>query len=475
MENGFSGRRRLARAQRAVTMLMAVSVTGCAINPIVDWKAKEPPVHAGRIDVMRGAQEYAKAYKEAVHTKARDYAGAQVQLNDGLLGLGLLALTAVAYNAHRDVGLGFGILAAGTYMYGTQNLGKPRLDVYQSGIGAINCALVAVEPLNFTAADLAVIDTLVGQMAATDRPELEAWLATARVSFQASELTAADQQKEVADQLAAAAATLEYARTTLDEAAVLRGRVETAAGALKATVDVIASQVDNLASKTIVDPASTQRSLTNLVSLVSAYTPGTDIGSTATNRLTPSTSQEKTRIFMNGRGERQTGRAAADGAPLSLAGVLARLAHARSKVHGQAQMLAGAVAKAKGYTATEFLKACGVSDALIALRVEEEVVTINVGDETPPPREVRVSGGAKNYTGRFLDTVPTGVELVQPRAGEGVFLIKVPKTVTKDTELKLRIEDSSSPPQAKTVAVKIVAPAKKDGDGGGAVPLRRRR
>ena len=452
----------MRHANRAVMLAMsAAALTGCAINPVVDWDSPREPVGPGRpVDSMEGARGHADAYKRALHAKASQYVGRQAQLNDTILGLGVFSLGAAVFKAHRDVFMAGGLLAATSYTFGVQDLGKTRLDVYQSGLGATNCAIAAVAPLSFSVSEVqevaatgARLTELVGTLAKA--------LAVARTAYVHASLDD-NQKKQATDQIDSAAASYQAAINVLNDAAALPARVSAAAGGLKSTVDTIAAQVDKLASSTVGDPSSVQRSLVSLAASVGAFTPGLKLDSAFNSAIAAAGGGEKAGIsgspsFMPGAQARKGRKPLPAPVRTDLTQQLATLAEAQAKVDALAKPLGSRLQVSKTLVITEALRACGVNDSVIAMRVAPDTVTIKlIAGETPPPAELRVTGGVKNYTGRIVD-VNSGVELVSPHAGEGTFQVKVPKTVTKSTDLTVNIEDSSNPPQTSSVKVKIQA------------------
>jgi hypothetical protein len=456
MENRVSGRR-TAFAPRAVGVL-ALCLGGCAINPMVPWTPPPEPVRPADapLDSMEGARDYASAYKLALHAKAREYVQQQGQLNDALLGLGLLTTGALASTAHKDVPLALGFLFGGTYLYGQQNLGKPRLDVYQTGIGATNCALAAVAPLNFSMSELAAIQVSSQALAATELPKLGEVLSKARQMYAIRIGPNGTRMPDVDDQLRSAGDTYSAGLQLLHDSSQLPGRVSAAAAGLKRTVDTVAAQVDRLASNTIVDPASVSKSLGGLAAIVGSVAPGAELDKAFLAKV-------------NGRAGGSLGSASI--AEFStrnpsalpprdnLVDVLTDLGRAQAVVDAKVKYLGGRIASSKefGNGAAEALRVCEVkvSDTILALKVEPATVTITKPTGDPVTAEIYVSGGAKNYAGRLTQTA-AGVELIPPRAGEGTFVVKVTKDA-KEGELNVRVEDSSNPPQAKMVKVTIQA------------------
>jgi hypothetical protein len=478
MGNGaFAGITRLAR--RGIACMAAAAATGCAINPMVAWTPPQdsPPAAARELpasyplDTMEGAHAHAQAYKRALHAKAQAYVNAQIQLNDALLGLGLLTAGTLASTAHADVPKTLAFLFGGSYLYGQQNLGKPRLEVYQSGIGATNCAMAAAAPLNFSISELGAIQQASADLAGTDLPALAHWLSASRTLYGNSGITNPSRMEVVDQQLAGAAATYQAGLELLHDTSQLPGRVSAAAAGLKGTVDEIAAAVDKVAGNTVVDPSSIVKSLGTLAGIVGGVAPGAGFDAAFAARAVPAIGGGADRTMKSVPGARSGGASVGSTGEVDLGAALAQLGAAQARVEAQVRYVGGRIAtsKAFGNGAAASLKACGVqvSDAILALRVQPASVEVTRPAGDAVVAEVHVSGGAKNYTGRFLQAV-AGVELIPPRAGEGTFLVKVTKDAPAQ-DLTLRIEDSSNPPQATPVTIRIKAAATVPAVGGGTV------
>jgi hypothetical protein len=443
---------------RVAGISMGLLMTGCAINPLVDWKAPDDQINSGP---MEDARAYANTYKQALNRKAREYVGAQVQLNNELLGLGLLTVGGLVGRANRDVPLVFSGLFGSTYLYGQQNLGKTRLDVYQSGISATNCAVAAVSPLDFSPKELDAIALQGAKLGGSDIADLAYWLSQSRWLFATAGTYSDEQKKIVNHQLDGAAATYQAGLDLLNDSSQLPGRVNSAAAGLKATVDVIAAETDKLASSTIVDPATVAKSIGGLASIVGSVAPGAGLDATYTSRITPTPQVAASAPTTYGRTAKAEIKSRGlpgsdpklDVSPtistgIDLSGALANLAKAQAIVDATVKAVGGRIATSKlfGDGASAALKQCGVSDVAVGLTVDATTITITGGPSLATVKELGVTGGVKPYVGRIVEPVPANVQLRVPAPGDSVFVLTVPQGLATGNErsFQIKIQDSAS-------------------------------
>ena len=84
------------------------------------------------LGLTKAIQDFIRALddtvKRALHEKASEQVGAQVALNDALVGLEALEVVAGVISAHRDVYTGLALAGGTGYLYSVQNVPKSRLD-----------------------------------------------------------------------------------------------------------------------------------------------------------------------------------------------------------------------------------------------------------------------------------------------------------------------------------------------------------
>jgi hypothetical protein len=423
-----------------------LTVAACGVNPIVTWdRLPEPP---GNLDSMEVARARADTLKRALHEKAREQVGTQVALNDALLGLGALAVVAGVSSAHRDVYTGLALAGGTGYLYSVQNVPKSRLDAYQSGIGAVNCAVQAVLPLQVGSAELREIIAAARNVERT-LPTLASKLAAAKRVYAVEAVLSEALSNEVRDQLQSASDAYAAALASLSDAALLPSQVALAAGQLKGTLETIDAQVNRLVSSTVADPAATTRAIADLAQIAGKFAPGLGVDKLVSTRLAA-------------RGSAQSTATGSVGVSAALSMALNDLSIARAELQASYLPLAARLAPFKGHTSTETLKACGVSDAVIAIRVEPEEVIFSTGIDEVQSRVIRVQGGAKPYVARFLESPTRGLEVISPLPGDSTVEIRASKNITATFDLSVLVMDASSGGQSKVVKVRIEAPPQKN-------------
>ena len=430
------------RWQVPLVAFALIAVSACGINPVITWQRQPEP--SGHLDSMEVARARADALKRALHEKAREQVGAQVALNDALLGLGVLAVASGASSLHRDVYMTLAVGAGSGYLYGVQNLPKSRLDVYQSGIGAVNCAVEAVRPLQVGDTQLMEIRDAAGKVK-NALPKLAATLAASNRLYSIEPALPGSLETQVRDQIESAKTAYTAAVMVLSDAAVLPTQVALAAGQLKGTLEVIDAQVNRLASNTVADAAATTRAIADLAQIAGRFAPGLGVDTILSARLAS-------------RGAAQSTAVGSIGVSAALASILNDLALAQAELQAVYRPLATWLTPFKGHLSTEALKACGVSDAVIAIRVDREEVSFSTAIDEVQTRTIRVSGGSKPYVARFIDSPTRGMEVISPVAGDSTVEVRAPKNMTGTFELSVLIMDASQNGQSKIVKIKVDTP-----------------
>ena len=405
-----------------LTAICALSLVGCASSPMVGWQRPGVDEKKSR---MAAATEQAVSLRAALEVKAAEQVNGQVSLNNTLLGLGVLTTGLALGKAHHDAYTGTALAAGAAYLFGNQNLSKPRLSVYQSGITAVNCSLRAVMPLNIgPASERAIVDAMTQLPGATNRVsdvlgEIQATLPTSEIS-------------RIGPRIEAANALLTSAGKTTADAAEFLGRVDLAGGELSTTIDKIAEQVDKLASDTVPAAITVQQSLAGLLDISAGFAPGLKLNPlpTSATGIAPqglAKSDPRTGILLV---KLDTATAAVEIIQKPLA---ARLAAYASRSSGS-------------------LADCGVSDAVIALSVDVDKLVFK--GKTEQTQLIAVAGGVKPYVARLRESPSDGIEIKSPLPGDSNVEVKVPKSLEKGTYTVL-VMDGSNPRKTKQVTLVI--------------------
>lgn len=426
-----------------LALCFAAALCGCAANPLVDVPERSVE---GEVPTMASALARARQLKEGYHRKAYDFVGTQVALNDTLLGLGVLTLgLAASSGVHPDAYRGTALLGGAAYLFGVQNTGKSRLDVYQNGIGAVNCATLASLPLQVGSAELVAI-TEDARRTKLALPAFSRSLARVEAEFAAVGGTLTPNTSQAIEhQINASRKARAAALAALADAAGLPAQVGAVAKQLKATLDLIEVQVNKTLASTVADPATVLASLGSLATLAGRFAPGRSVEAFFTARQGATTP------------ERNRGRDGPSALPPALADALLDLASRRAELEADAVPLAQRLLPYQGHTeaSATALKACGVASVASSLQIDPDELHFSAGASDMQSRIVSISGGVKPYIVRFRESPTLGIEAPNPVAGDSTVVVTVPKGAVEGTALTLLVMDAASPPQMKPVRVRV--------------------
>lgn len=415
------------------TALSAVFLAGCAASPTLDWK--RPAVDESKSRLATSVAQ-AVSLRSVLETKVSEQAGAQVNLNNALLGLGVLTTGLALGKVNADAYTGTAFLAGSAYLFGTQNISKPRLSVYQTGISAVNCALRAVAPINIgPAGEKAVLDGSQQLIGPVDR--LQKAIAAVDKNQVGLGLSA-DRQAVVDTSLIASKLVLMAAVKTASDAANLQARIDQAGADLSGTVDKIAEQVDKLAIDTIPASSTIVQMLGGLASISAGFAPGLTL-----NQLPA----PKKAVIPGPTAEGLVATPVLDKS-------LVEMESATSAVEVIQSPLSSRLAGYGGNKAVGSLADCGVSEIVIALNVD--VDSLSFKGKTDETHFIAVSGGVKPYVARLRESPSGGVDVKSPLPGDSNVEVFVPKSVEGGT-LHVVVMDGSNPRRSKEVKVIIGA------------------
>lgn len=445
------------RRAGAWLILAPAILSACSTpNPMVTWVPTPEPKPG--IDTMAVARTNAEELKAALQARATGFVGDKAALNNTLLGLGVLTLGLATGNTHRDAYTGTAGLAGTAYLFGNQNLQPAVLAAYQDGIGAVNCAVAAVGPMQVGPDTLAAFD----RDAASLRDELKALAA----AVSAAEVALAGVSNPPPALATAARQQIDDARATYTKggaaskgAAELPQTVGRAAGGLKATLAEIHKTVNDLAAKGVADSAAVVASLKSLVSIITGF--GQNLGVSVLAKPGAAGTASGGPGAQNDPGTKEGEKAPAPDMVQveGLRSSLATLAVANAAVLVRAEPLGVQLDGFKTYKGTDELTKCKVTNATSAFNVDRPELEFTANDKEDQSARVVASGGTTPYAGRFRDSPTFGVEVVSPFAHDRTFEVKVPKTVKAGTSLMLSVTDGSTPPNERLVAVRVVAAA----------------
>lgn len=447
---------------RHLTYLSALPLVlaGCATNPMVEWQPQAEP--AGKLDTMETARADADSLKQAFHSKASVMVGNKAALNDGLLGLGILTLGLATGGAHKDAYLATSGLAGSSYLFGNANLQPSVLSAYQSGIGAVNCAIGAVRPLQVTQSEMAQVTEVAMKL----RAELVV-LATAIAQV---EVDLANLPTHEAELRALASGELKDTRELYQrgqaasgQAAVLPAAVTRAAGLLKGSLAEIHRTTNEWAAKGVADSSSVMDSLKSLVSVVSGFAPGLGLDTLLNKRIDsikagslPSAHGNPVTHGGNGAPPPSAARSLA-GNQLALS--LQTMATARAKTAVWLEPLSTQLTRYSSFDGHSELTACKIDPSVGMLAVDRKEIAFTTSVDTDQSSRFVVRGGTKPYKGAFRDSPTQGIEVVNPIAFDSAFEVKVPKATPAGVQLVYVVSDAASPPNEQLVKISVAAAA----------------
>lgn len=445
----------------ALTLACAAVLAGCATsNPLVTWDRSDR-VPAGSTDPMALAKARAGALRSALEAKRSEQVGGTANLNNALLGLGVLTTGLALGKVHRDAFTITAGLAGASVLFGQQNLPRPRAAVFESGIKAVNCALRAVGPIDMGGDQR---DRFVADSAelAKAQSELRTARATARARLDdaIAQNLSAEKASAALERLNAVAVISAQAVASQGEVADLLWRLQAAANELTHVIESIGAQVNELTAGTVGDPANVPTLLSGLAAIAGRYAPGLGVDTRITALSAPPASSGDGSGQAGKLGLKDPSNPKLDDEALAMKALNTALAQAERRadaVDALQRPLALRLTAFKGFAAADALKTCGVAD--LALQLVLSVPEISFKPGVKQGQSVLLSGGVKPYIARLRETEAGGVEVKSPVPGDSNVEINVAASATGPRVLHVDMMDNANPRQLKTVVVTIQASA----------------
>ena len=443
----------------ALTLACAAVLAGCATsNPLITWDRSDrvPP---GSTDPMALAKARAGALRSALEAKRSEQVGGTADLNNALLGLGVLTTGLALGKVHRDAFTFTAGLAGASVLFGQQNLPKPRAALYESGIKAVNCALRAVGPIDMGGDQR---DRFVADSAelAKAQSELRTARATARARLDdaITQNLSGEKASAAEGRLNALAVISAQAVASQGEVADLLWRLQAAANELTHVVESIGAQVNELTAGTVGDPANVPTLLSGLAAIAGRYAPGLGVDARITALSAPPKSPGDGSGQSGLRGLKDPSNPKLDDEALAMKSLYTALAQAERRadaVDALQRPLALRLTAFKGFAAADALKTCGVADLALQLVLSATELSFKPG--VKQGQSVLLSGGVKPYIARLRETEGGGVEVKSPVPGDSNVEINVAASATGPRVLHVDLMDNANPRQLKTVVVTIQA------------------
>jgi hypothetical protein len=417
--------------QSTAALTLALFLVSCAAPPIARLNLDSPSKAAASMDSAMDRLESARStYREAyIDQLDREHGVSNV-----VIGAGALVTLLAAGKAGSDAILGVAAIGGATYAVGNLSLRRLRVQTYQAGVDALDCAQQAATPFNVPKAE---IDALLARMGSLE-------ISLTRLSIRLTEarrlrarLPAGSTETLMLDEaIATAASTQQAARNALDQGQQFVSAVSSAAGQLVATVDRIHSAVNKALTEATPDLSGIKAQLVAMPEMIGILAPS--LRSRAESVL------EKTNTA---KARSAGGGTVAEQAAQALAEASLETALATDTVNQRVK------ARAVTGTPEAALKACKLARVITALAAEPASLSFSTGVFTE--HAVSIQGGVPPYASRLEGPRIDGV--TEKLSGNEV-VVSVSGNVKGSHPLSLKISDLSQPPQVVQVAVTIAPP-----------------
>ncbi len=447
----------LAREVRALLLLAPALLSACAsVSPVVTWTPSPEPDPG--VDTLSVARKNAAELKATLQARADEFVGEKAALNNTLLGLGVLTLGLATGKAHRDTYTTAAGAAGSAFLFGNQNLQASVLTAYQDGIGAVNCAVAAVGPMQVGASTLSEIRSDATSLRSA-LPGLATAVAKAEVALAGTANLPAALATAAQQQIDAARATYTKGSAASGQAAVLPQTVGKVASKLKAALSEIHKVVNDFAAKGVSDSTAVVDSLKSLVSIITGF--GRNVGVDVLVKSTGAGNAPAAGGNQSDIGNASTASLARpdENQLKALTSALQALAEANAKVAVLADPLITQLEGLRTFDASVDLAKCKVTNAAGAFGIDRTQLDFTANDKDDQTARIVASGGTAPYVGRFRDSPTFGIEVTNPFAYDRTFEVKIPKTVKAGTSLTLSITDAATPPNERLVTVRVRAAA----------------
>lgn len=415
-----------APAHRLVCIAVMVLLGGCA-NPIVKleiagYSLQASPAPVGEPESM--AQAIAKlnhvraAYNEAI----RDQTGVTQNSVTGLVWLGAVVLGAASH-VHRDVLVTAGVVGGTTYGLTAAQLDKRRIDVWQAGIDALDCARKAIVPLEMSDNERHL---LVGHLAKLWSRKADVETAQAKLAArQGDRSNTAEVEQAIKALLPKADEALKQASKSL-EAGEMQLRASRGSE-LSATVNRISSKVTQVQGTVSLPVSAVNDILAELPKQITAIVPGAlPPAAPASDGTANAQTEDPTQVLKQ---------------------ALSDLAVAQKTVNQSLE-------KVNTPAALAALKACNVADVIKPFELVPAFLNFTQGIAEVKGFEIK--GGLPNYRVKILGTLPDGLSTNFEGDSANTVGVGASDTV-KPSEVRILVSDRSNPAQTQQLVIKVNA------------------
>lgn len=428
-------------------LVCAGLMTGCA-NPILpvqgpghalaDSKApsNEP---ASMEDALRKLNHQRASYYEAI----REQTGRTQDAVTGLVWLGAAAI-GFAPHVHKDVLITGGLVGGTTYGLSVAQLTKRRIDVWQAGIDALDCAREAVIPLQLSDADAKLLGLALKDLTQTRMDLLPAHAALA--AMRARKGYAANKHDADVQPL------LQAAEDALPESAkaLKAGRAALRASRgieLSSAVNRISAKVTQVMGDVALQPEDVKNILSNLPGYVDIFTPGV-LPKSVEKAATPNAA-----LIIKGQGDPSFDTEVAQKAE-QLRAALAVLVEAQ-------QRISALIGDMDIPTATAAIRACAAKNVSPPLTLTKATLEFTKGQSAQ--RLVDIQGGNKPYQAKWQGGMPAGLA----KDIDGSVLVVTATDQVAVGDARIEVSDNSDPQKTVLLPVSIAAAASAPAATGG--------
>jgi hypothetical protein len=421
-------------SRSCIAVAVAAAMTaGCATGPVPRW---DPPAAAQSEDTRSFG--YARRYADNVKQSYQRAIDREV-LTNGRVGTALIvlggAVAALAgFKANHDTILGATLVGGTAYGVANWNSAKARLAYYQKGIESIECAKMALRPLEASADEVTSLDAALADLSVS-MPKVETRLKSTKAMLEA--LQAANLRKDLADAADAVVKLtedgLKNAETTLKAGEQLKKRRSTAGQQLIDHVNATDVAIQRMGLQTIPELSATKAIINN----IPTWGP-----------LTAGAAPSKEGAKPGAQGERG-GETPPDEAGFKAA--VADLQTAYEAMQKDVNRVGAHTESAKLSDIDTALRSCDVTSTSAALNTVPDMLTFTgAANES---QTIFVSGGEKQYVGTAGDNftvttqdsslIVTAKQAVNP--GKYILLVKdSTKPTPQERPLQIVVNDKAS-------------------------------
>lgn len=433
------------------------------------------PAPAGEPATMGEAVQKLNWFHAAYYEAVRGQTGQSQDATTGLVWLGAITAGLAAGQAHRDAIFGTSLLGGTTYGLARTQLDARRIDIWVSGMDALDCAKAAAAPLDIGTERVGALEDARKGLVER-RAEAQRSIDTAKVVLDEFAKTPTD--KSAAAQIAITKAQEAVADVDKTLAAAIGLLDATRGKELSITVDRIHTGVTTAMKDLAVDPRSIKQLISGAGSFGEIFAPGAGIGASFTGAFakyqsasaTPAANanmpvaamlvEKNLNIAFGSKGKSQAPNPPVQPAlPTDEIEKAMKALEASIGAMGKAQTRVNSLLMNVNLDQVSLsLKRCGVTGASTALVLEPASLTFTSG--TAASKGFMISGGTPPYVVTALDELPTGLSPEFKGGLSDSVLVKITASAVSTGTYQLLISDSGSSKRTKQLSVTVQAAAK---------------